>query len=116
MKKLAFVFAGLLLCLSTNVFAAQAAATFEHVKIALEHANVAVVHGKAGHASVLVEHATVALNHTLEASLVASGVPKTHIDAAADSLQKSIDEGKLNHADTATTAAEEAVVHLKAVK
>jgi hypothetical protein len=82
----------------------------------LEHANAAVVHGKAGHAPILVEHAKLALNHTLEASLVAKGVPKTHLDAAADSLQKSVDHGELGHAEPATKSAEEAVGHLNASK
>ncbi len=117
MKKLASIFAGLLLCLSTTVFAEGLSSEgIGHVDQALEHANAAVVHGKAGHAPVLVEHAKSALNHTLSAGLVAKGVPKTHINAAADSLQKSIDEGELGHADTATKAAEEGVGHLQASK
>jgi hypothetical protein len=117
MKKLASVFVGLLLCVSTTVFAeGLSKAASEHVKKALEHANTAVVHGKAGHAPVLVEHAKLALNHTLEASLVAKGVPKTHIDAAADSLQQSIDHGELGHSEPATKAAEEGVAHLEASK
>jgi hypothetical protein len=73
-----------------------------------------VVHGKAGHAPVLVEHAKSALNHTLSAGLVAKGVPKTHINAAADSLQKAVDEGELGHSPAATKAAEEGVEHLTA--
>jgi HEPN domain-containing protein len=117
MKKLASVFVGLLLCVSTTVFAVEHSNTaVEHTNKALEHANAAVVHGKAGHAPILVEHAKSALNHTLEASLVAKGVPKTHIDAAADSLQKSIDEGELGHAESATKAAEEGVAHLETSK
>jgi hypothetical protein len=118
MKKLAsvFVFVGLLLCLSTNVFAAgQSAATYTHVKTALTHADEAVVHGKAGHAPVLVEHAKSALNHTLEASLVAKGVAKTHVDAAAEWFQKAIDEGELGHAAPATKDVEEGIGHLKSV-
>jgi hypothetical protein len=117
MKKVTSVFVGLLLCLSTTAFAAGLSDNaLEHVNKALEHANAAVVHGKAGHPPVLVEHAKSALNHTLAASLVAKGVPKTHIDAAADSLQKSIDEGELGHAPTATKAAEEGIEHLNASK
>lgn len=115
MKKLASVVLGLSLCLSVPVFAVgQTAAVSEHTAQALEHANAAVVHGKAGHAPVLVEHTKSALNHTLAAGLVAKGVPKTHVNAAADSFQKAIDEGELGHADTATKAAEEGVGHLKA--
>jgi len=117
MKKLASVFVGLLLCVSTTVFAAGLSeAGLEHVNAALEHANAAVVHGKAGHAPILVEHAKSALNHTLAASIVAKGVPKTHIDAAADSLQKAIDEGELGKVEPATKSAEEAVTHLEASK
>ncbi len=55
MKKLASVCAGLLLLLSTSVFAE------DHAAQALEHANQAVTHGKAGHTPVLVEHAKAAL-------------------------------------------------------
>jgi accessory colonization factor AcfC len=108
MKKLASIFTVLLLCLSTTVFAD------EHTEKALVHADTAVVHGKAGQAPILVEHAKKALDHTLAASLVAKGPSKTHLDAAAESLQKAIDEGNLGHVEPATKSAEEAVVHIKA--
>ena len=108
MKKLTSVFALLLLCLSTAVFAD------EHTEKALVHADTAVVHGKAGHAPILVEHAKKALDHTLAASLVAKGPSKTHLDAAADSLQNAIDEGGLGHVEPATKSAEAAVEHIKA--
>lgn len=110
MKKLASVFAVLLLCLSTTVFAEK------HADAALEHANAAVVEGQAGKAPSLVVHAKAALDHALAASLVAKGQPKTHIDAAAKSLQEAIDHGTLGHAEPATKSAEEAVEHLKASK
>ncbi|MFI3187529.1 MAG: small metal-binding protein SmbP [Methylococcaceae bacterium] len=109
MRKLAFAFAGLLF-LSTAVFAE------EHAMAALEHANAAVVAGKAGHALTLVEHSKLALEHTLAASIVAHGVPKTHLDAAAGELQESIDHGNLEHADVATKHAVAAVEHIKASK
>jgi hypothetical protein len=110
MKKLAPLFAGLLLCLSTTVFAEQ------HLDQALEHANAAVAEGQAGKASSLVTHAKAALDHSLAASLVAKSVPKGHIDMASDVLQKAIDEGNLNHAESATKSAQEGVAHLKAAK
>lgn len=111
MKKLASVlFAGLLLCLSTTVFAE------EHLDAALEHANAAVAEGKAGKASSLVTHAKAALEHSLAASLVAKSVPKGHIDTASKSLQDAIDHGTLGHAEPATKSAEEGVAHLKAAK
>ena len=110
MKKLASVFAGLLLCLSTSVFAE------EHLDQALEHANAAVAEGQAGKASSLVVHAKAALEHSLAASLVATSVPKTHIDAASDSLEKAIEHGNMNHVEPATKSAEEGVEHLKAAK
>jgi hypothetical protein len=110
MKKLAPLFAGLILCLSTTVFAE------EHLNAALEHANAAVVEGQAGKASSLVTHAKAALDHSLSASLVAKSVPKGHIDTASKSLQEAIDHGNLGHAEPATKSAEDAVTHLKAAK
>ena len=110
MKKLTSVLAGLLLCLSTTVFAE------EHLDQALEHANAAVAEGQAGKASSLVIHAKAALEHSLAASLVAKSLPKGHIDMASEVLQKAIDEGTLNHVQPATKSAEEAVTHLKAAK
>ena len=110
MKKLVSVFAVLLLCLSTSVFAE------EHLDQALEHANAAVAEGHAGKASSLVTHAKAALDHSLAASLVAKSVPKDHIDAASESLQDAIDHGNLSHVEPATKSAEEGVAHLKAAK
>ena len=110
MKKLASVFAGLLLCLSTTVFAE------EHLDQALKHANEAVAEGQAGKASTLVTHAKAALDHSLAASLVAKSVPKGHIDEASKSLQDAIDHGNMGHADIATKSAEGGVAHLKAAK
>ena len=108
MKIITALFAGLLLCLSTTVFAD------EHTEKALVHADAAVVHGKAGQAPVLVTHAKKALDHTLAGSLVAKGASKNHLDAASESLQKAIDEGNLGHVDDATKSAEAAVEHIKA--
>ncbi len=110
MKKIASISGGLLLLLSTNVFAEDYAAS------ALEHANSAVVHGKAGHAPVLVEHAKASLDQALAASIAAKGISKNHINAAAKELQESIDQGGLGQTDAATKHAEAAVEHLKASK
>ncbi len=52
---------------SALLFAATGAFAEEHAATALEHANQAVTHGKAGHASVLVEHAQAALPHAKKA-------------------------------------------------
>jgi hypothetical protein len=110
MNKLASVFAASLLCLSSNVFAEQ------HLDQAIEHANAAVVEGKAGKTAELAVHAKAALDHSLAASLVAKSVSKNHIDEAAKSLQDSIDHAALNHDGPATSSAKEAVVHLNAAK
>jgi hypothetical protein len=110
MKKLAPFFAGLLLCLSTSVFAE------EHLDQAVDHAKAAVAEGQAGKASSLVTHAKAALDHSLAASLVAKSVPKGHIDAASKSLQEAIDHGNLSHAAPATKSAEEGLTHLNAAK
>jgi hypothetical protein len=108
MKKLASVFAVLLLCVSTTVFAEK------NLEVALEHARSAVAEGQAGKAPSLVTHAKAALDHSLAASLVAKSVPKGHIDTAAKLLQEAIDHGNLGHVEPATKSAEEAVDHLKA--
>lgn len=110
MKKLASVCAGLLLLLSTSVFAKGP------TESALEHASQAVTHGKAGHTPVLLEHAKAALEDVLEATIVAKGVSKNHLEAGAKELQEAIDHGTLGHVGVATTHAEAAVEHIKAGK
>ena len=77
MKKKTFLCVGLLLLLSFSVLAE------EHLKEALEHANAAAVHGEAGDTAILIGHAKVALEQVLEASIVAKGVAKNHLDDAA---------------------------------
>lgn len=109
MKKITTAFAGILLCLSSNVFAEQ------HADAALQHATAASTHGKAGHANVLVEHAKLALDESASASLVSKSIAKNHIDEAGELLQKAVHEGNLNHAPAATKLVDEAIVHLKAV-
>ncbi|EGW21854.1 MULTISPECIES: small metal-binding protein SmbP [Methylobacter] len=106
MKKLASICAALLFLLSTSVFAEK------HASEALEHANAAVVQGKAGKSEKLVEHAKLALEQTLAASIVAKGIPKNHLDEAAKELQEAIDHGNLDHADVATKHAEAAIEHI----
>ena len=49
MKKKTFICAGLVLLLSSSVFAE------EHLTEALEHANAAVVHGEAGDTAILID-------------------------------------------------------------
>ncbi len=108
MKKLALACAGLLLFLSTAVFAD------EHTDAALKHASAAVVEGHAGKSEALVEHAKLAMEHALAGAIVAKSIPKNHLEAAAKELQEAIDHGNLDHADVATTHAEAAVEHIKA--
>jgi hypothetical protein len=110
MKKLASVCAGLLLLLSTSVFAEENAASAS----ALEHAKSAVAHGKAGHTAQLVEHAKAALDDALAASINAKGVEKNHLESGAKELQEAIDHGTQGHVGRATSHAETAVWHLKA--
>ena len=107
MKKMTFLCAALLLLLSSSVFAE------EHLKEALEHANAAAVHGEAGNTAILIGHANAALEQVLEASIVAKGVSKNHLDAAAKELQESIELANLGHIGSATVHAEEAVKHIK---
>ncbi|MEI6544150.1 MAG: small metal-binding protein SmbP [Methylococcales bacterium] len=107
MTKLRNLLPGLLLFLSMNVFAEQ------HADGAMTHANAALAKGKEGNTSALVNHARMALDEALEASLVTKSVTKNHLDAAANSLQKAIDNGNLGHVGQATKAIEEAIAHLK---
>ncbi len=109
MKKLASLSASLLLLLSTSVFAEG-----NNAASALEHANAAVTHGKAGHTPILIEHAKAALEDALAASIIAKGVTKNHLDAGAKELQEAIDHGTMGHVGVATTHAEAAVEHIKA--
>lgn len=107
MKKKPFIGAGLLLLFSSSVFAE------EHLKEALEHANAATVHGEAGDTAILIGHAKAALEQVLEASIVAKGVAKNHLDAAAKELQETIELANLGHIGSATIHAEAAVKHIK---
>ena len=107
MKKLTSLCAGLLLILSSSVFAA------EHLTEALEHANAAAVHGEAGDTAILIGQAKAALEQVLEASIVAKGVAKNHLDDAAKELQESIELANLGHIGSATMHAEAAVKHIK---
>ena len=106
MKKKTFLSAGLLLLLSFSVFAE------EHLKEAMEHANAAAVHGEDGETGIMIEHAKAALEQVLEASIVAKGVAKNHLDEAARELQESIELANLGHIGSATLHAEAAVKHI----
>ena len=108
MKKLVSLCASSLLLLSASVFAE------EHFVAVQEHANAAVVHGEAGHTRILIEHVKAALAHTLEASIAANGMRKSHLDAAAKELQESLDLANLGHVGAATIHAEAAEKHIKA--
>ena len=107
MKKMTAICAGLLLLISSSVFAE------EHLTEALEHANAAVKHGEAGDTAIFIGHAKQALDHALVNSIVAKGVTKNHLDAAAKELQESIELANLGHIGSATKHAEEAVKHIK---
>lgn len=111
MKKIALISAGLLVLMSSAVFAE------EHADVALDHTKMAIVHGNAGHGPVLVEHATEALLHAKKAVEAATGESKTHMEAAVTSLESAIEHGKMEgaeHVTAATKAAEEAAEHIKA--
>ena len=74
MKKMTTLCAGLLFLLSSSVFAE------EHLKEALEHAYAEAVHGEDSDTAILIEHAKGALEQVLEASIVAKGVAKNHLN------------------------------------
>jgi hypothetical protein len=107
MKKMTSLCVGLLLLLSFSVFAK------EHLAEAMEHANVAAVHGEAGDTAILIGHAKAALEQVLEASIVAKGVAKNHLDDAAKELQESIELANFGHIGSATMHVEAALQHIK---
>ena len=107
MKKMPFIGAGILLLLSSSVFAD------EHLTEAVEHANDAVHHGEAGDTAIFIGHAKAALEHVLVDSIVARGVPKKHLDDAAKELQESIELANWGHIGSATLHAEAALKHIK---
>ncbi|MCX7081981.1 MAG: small metal-binding protein SmbP [Methylococcales bacterium] len=109
MNKLTTVLAGLLLCLSTNVFAEQ------HADAALEHATAAAAQGKAGNAGGLVDHAKMALDEAATASIVSKSITKNRLDEAGEFLQKAVHEGNLSHAPAATKLVNEAIAVLKSI-
>lgn len=108
MKKLVSISLGLSFFLSTCVLADS------HFLAGKEHTNAAVVHGAAGHTRILIEHAKAALENTLEASLEAKGVQKSHLESAAKELQECLDLAGLGHIGAATLHAEAAEKHIKA--
>jgi hypothetical protein len=108
MKKIITFCVGLLLMLSSAIFAAE-----QHGTAALEHANKAVEQGKANNTTGLVEHANAALEHTLAAALVLKGQAKEHMEAASNELEAAATHGQLRHTDIATEHAVAAVSHIQ---
>ncbi len=108
MKKLASICGFSLFFLSTFVFADA------HFFVGKDRTNAAIVSGVAGQTRILIEHAKVALEHTLEASLTAKGVEKSHLDSAARELQECLDLAGMGHVGAATMHAEAAEKHIKA--
>jgi Small metal-binding protein len=108
MKKIMTICAGVLLMLSSAVFAEE-----KHVTVALEHANAAVEAGKGNNTTGLVQHANAALEHTLAAALVLKGQAKEHMEAASTELEEAATHGQLRHTDIATEHAVAAVAHIQ---
>jgi Small metal-binding protein len=73
MKKMTCICTGLLLLLSSSIFAE------EHLTEALEHANAAVVHGEAGDTAILIGHAKAACSSAKTEVLKRSNKP-TYMD------------------------------------
>jgi sirohydrochlorin ferrochelatase len=79
----------------------------QNLNDAIEHAKVAVFHGKDGDAEALLEHAEDALQHALK-----GGTDNPHVEEGISHLKEAIEHGKAGHADVATKHAETAVMHL----
>ncbi|MDD5412752.1 MAG: small metal-binding protein SmbP [Methylobacter sp.] len=129
MKKFAFVFAAVLLFLSTAVFAKKHANTvikhtnsaityantaITYANTAIKHTNSAIAQGKLGKMSALVEHAGVALEYAKKADEAAKGLSKIQIYAGIISLKEAISRGKMGDAASATKAAEKALAQIQA--
>jgi hypothetical protein len=108
MKKLTSI------CVGLSFFLSTCAVAEEHLIAGKEHTTAAVVHGAEGHTRILMEHAKAALEDTLEASLTAKGVQKSHLEAAAKELQVCLDLAGNGHIGAATMHAEAAEKHIKA--
>ena len=108
MKKITSFFASLLLVFTTAAFAEA-----NQSKAALHHASAAAVEGKSGRANELVKHAGLALENALAAALVANGAAQKNLEAAANELEEAINQGNLNHSETATGHVETAISYLK---
>ncbi len=87
-----------------------------HCRLALEHAESAAIHGKAGHPDILSEHAIVALEHAQAAEKIMQGVAKEHLGKTVEHLHQAIEHGKLGHADVATDHVGQAIAHIRAAK
>jgi Small metal-binding protein len=93
--------AGIILTLASyGVYAGES-----HMAEALKHAEAAV---KADDGKGIAKHAEAAKTHAQTAS--------EHLSAGITSLNDAVEHGKLDHADIAKKAAEEAVTHLKAAQ
>jgi len=79
----------------------------QNLNDAIEHAKVAVFHGKGGDAKALLEHAEDALQHALK-----GGMDNPYVEEGISHLKEAIEHGKAGHADVATKHAETAVMHL----
>jgi hypothetical protein len=101
-------------CVVLSFFLSTCALAEEHFLTGKEHANAAVIHGIKGHTRILMEHAKAALEHTLEASLTAKGIRKSHLEAAVKELQECLDLAGNGHIGAATMHAEAAEKHIKA--
>ncbi len=110
MKKTSGLLISLLVTASAGVYAES------NLDAALKHAEAALEEGHKNNAAKLSLHAKGALDSALTASIVAKSISKNHINAAAQVLQKAIDDSALNQDAAATKDVEEAVNHLKQAK
>ncbi len=93
MRKIITTCAGLLLVLSSAVFAEQ-----DQGGSALEHANAAA---SASSGAEVAAHAKVASAASMATALVRKGVSKNHMEAASEHLDQAVTEGQKGHADVA---------------
>ncbi|MBX3618090.1 small metal-binding protein SmbP [Nitrosomonas sp.] len=84
----------------------------QHMTEAIEHAETAQIHGKAGHTSTLLEYAQKSLTHAKAAEKEYAEAHQ-HISEAIKHLEEAITHAKQNHAEKATQQMVEALKHMR---
>ncbi len=83
-----------------------------HLIEAIDQAETAQIHGKAGHTSTLLEYAQQSLNHAKEAEKELTGAPQ-HLKESIKHLEEAIAHAQQDHGEVANQHVIEAIQHLR---